>query len=195
MARNAIGLIETVGLIGAIEAADAAAKAAAVTLNKAEVTSSALVTVHIEGELGAVQAAVDAGVQACQRVGRLLSYTIIPRPDEGLDPILEEPSNLYIPQGPFCAIALPGSGAGTNPKSSPKPDKPAKTTRAAQPRTPRRKGPAPSEYDGMTVQALRRLARRRTDISMAGREIARADKQTLVRLLRDADEARDNPES
>ncbi|GAB4313526.1 MAG: hypothetical protein Kow0074_00080 [Candidatus Zixiibacteriota bacterium] len=186
MARNAIGIIESIGLTGAIEAADAAAKAAAVTLTKAEVTPGALVSVHIEGELGAVQAAIEAGVAACQRVGHLHGYVIIPRPDDGLDVILDEPSNLYIPEGPYCAIALgpPGEMPG-NPK--PASEKPSKRARRAKRARPVSSG----DYEGMTVQALRRLARRRTDLTIAGRDIARADKETLVRHLREADARND----
>ncbi|MBD3299416.1 MAG: BMC domain-containing protein [candidate division Zixibacteria bacterium] len=183
MARNAIGLIETVGLVGAIEAADAAAKAAAVTLTKAEVTPGALVSIHMEGELGAVQAAVEAGVAACQKVGRLLSYVIIPRPDDGLDVILDEPSNLYVPTGPYCAIALkPPEETPETPTGSD--DNP--TSKAKRPR--RTKRPSSGDYDSMTVQALRRLARRRTDLTIAGRDIARADRETLLRHLREADQ-------
>ena len=184
MARNALGLIETVGLVGAIEAADAAAKAAAVLLTKAEVTPGALVTVHIEGELGAVQAAVEAGVNACQRVGQLLSYVIIPRPDPNLDTVLDTPSNLYIPEGPFCATAPESKGEKTD-----------LGTRSAAPRETKPRLPRPrrtpsvpgGDYESMTVQALRRLARRRGDLAISGRDIARADKETLIRLLKKAD--------
>jgi ethanolamine utilization protein EutM len=185
MTRNAIGLIETVGLIGAIEAADAAAKAAAVQLCKSEVTSSAMVTVYIEGELGAVQAAVDAGVAACQKVGRLRSYVIIPRPDSGIDLILDTPSNLYVPEGPYCAIVPQPKADGAAPPPKPARGGGAGIRRRRKPRG----GTATSgqDYDSMTVQALRRLARRRGDLPIAGRDIARADKQTLIRLLREAD--------
>ncbi|MEW5874471.1 MAG: BMC domain-containing protein [Candidatus Zixiibacteriota bacterium] len=182
MARDALGLIETFGLIGAIEAADAAAKAAAVRLSKAEVTQAALVTVHIEGELGAVQAAVEAGVAACQRVGRLWSHVIIPRPDPGLDVMLDAPTNLYVPQGPFCAIVP------SPPKSSsaPNQDGPSRSGRSSETRN-RRPLTGGGDYASMTVQALRRLGRRRGDLPLAGRDIARADKETLIRLLTEAD--------
>ncbi len=185
MARNALGLIESVGLIGAIEAADAAAKAADVQLRKSEVTSSALVMVHIEGELGAVQAAVEAGAAACQKVGRLYSVVIIPRPDPGLDVILDTPSNLYIPGGPYCAI-VPQPKAPTEPRKKNAPPQSAQP----KPRRARSAGRAAGtsgDYESMTVQALRRLARMRPNLPIAGRDIARADKDTLIQLLRDAD--------
>ena len=185
MARNALGLIESVGLVGAIEAADAAAKAAAVQLRKSEVTSSGLVTIHIEGELGAVQAAVEAGAQACRVVGQLLAVVIIPRPDPGLDVILDAPSNLFVTGGPYCAIApQPATPRTPTPKKkTPKP--PSAKPRRARTR-PKAMGSG-QDYQTMTVQALRRLARMRSDLAIAGRDIARADKETLIRLLRKTD--------
>lgn len=179
MTRNAIGLIETVGLTGAIEAADAAAKAAAVHVNKSEVTPAALVTIHIEGELGAVEAAVEAGCDSCRKVGQLLSFVIIPRPDPGLGVILDTPSNLYVPEGPYCGI-VPQPKAAEKPKAK-------KPTRPRQRKTRGSRIDTSRDYEEMTVQALRRLARIRGDLAIAGRKIARADKRTLIQLLRDAD--------
>ncbi|KML37350.1 MULTISPECIES: BMC domain-containing protein [Bacillaceae] len=81
MAR-ALGMIETRGLIGSIEAADAMLKAADVTLVKQEKVDAALVTVLVQGDVSAVQAAVDAGKEAAARVGELVSAHVIPHPDE-----------------------------------------------------------------------------------------------------------------
>ena len=74
----AVGLVETRGLVGAIEAADAMVKCAAVRLVRAEVTPAALVTVQVVGEVAAVQAAVEAGGQAAKRVGTLVGSHVIP---------------------------------------------------------------------------------------------------------------------
>ena len=84
----ALGLIETKGLIGAIEAADAMVKAANVKLISKEKITAALVTVKIIGEVAAVKSAVDAGAAAAQRVGQLVSAHVIPRPDDQLDDII-----------------------------------------------------------------------------------------------------------
>lgn len=81
---QAIGMIETKGLIGSIEAADAMIKAANVTLIKQEFVDGGIVTVIIQGDVGAVQAAVDAGREAAKRVGELLGAHVIPRPDESV---------------------------------------------------------------------------------------------------------------
>ena len=84
----ALGLIETKGLIGAIEAADAMVKAANVKLVGKEKITAALVTVKIIGEVAAVKSAVDAGAAAAQRVGQLVSAHVIPRPDDQLEDII-----------------------------------------------------------------------------------------------------------
>lgn len=88
MVGAAIGLIETRGLIGSIEAADAMVKAANVSLLGEEKIGGGYVTVIIEGDVGAVKAATDAGAAAAKRVGELISVHVIPRPHEELDKIL-----------------------------------------------------------------------------------------------------------
>ena len=79
---EAIGLIETRGFVGSIEAADAMVKAANVKLITIERIGGGLVTVVIEGDVGAVKAAVDTGAASAKRVGELVSVHIIPRPHE-----------------------------------------------------------------------------------------------------------------
>ena len=79
------GFIETRGLVAAIEAADAMVKAANVTLSGKKMIGGGLVTVVIEGDVGAVKAAVDAGAAAAQKVGELVSVHVIARPDAEID--------------------------------------------------------------------------------------------------------------
>ncbi len=83
--EQALGLIETRGLVGAIEAADAGVKAAPVKLLGTERTDPALVTVLFSGDVASVKAAVDAGAAAASRVGQLVSVHVIPRPYPGLE--------------------------------------------------------------------------------------------------------------
>lgn len=85
---EALGLIETKGLVGAIEAADAMVKAANVYLIGRELVGGGLVTVMVRGDVGAVKAATDAGAAAAQRVGELLSVHVIPRPHGDVEMIL-----------------------------------------------------------------------------------------------------------
>ncbi|MBU2508042.1 MAG: BMC domain-containing protein [Bacteroidetes bacterium] len=96
----ALGLIETKGLIGAIEAADAMAKAADVRILNKEKSTGALVTIKIVGEVAAVRAAVDAGCAAASRIGQLVSSHIIPRPHDDIDFILEQNTLISFPISP-----------------------------------------------------------------------------------------------
>ena len=82
--QNAIGLIETRGLIGLVEATDAMAKAANVEIVKRVDIGGGLVTTVVSGDVGSVRAAVEAGAAAAAQVGELLSSHIIPRPAEGV---------------------------------------------------------------------------------------------------------------
>lgn len=89
---EALGMVETKGLIGAIEAADAMVKTANVVLIGREYIEAGLVTVLVRGDVGAVKAAIDAGAAAARRVGELVSVHIIPSPDSGVEEILPRPS-------------------------------------------------------------------------------------------------------
>ncbi|HWR08875.1 propanediol utilization microcompartment protein PduA [Sporomusa sp.] len=88
MRGEALGMVETKGLVGAIEAADAMVKAANVELIGYEKIGSGLVSVFVRGDVGAVKAATDSGAAAAQRVGELLSVHVIPRPHTDVEKIL-----------------------------------------------------------------------------------------------------------
>ena len=88
MSNEALGMIETKGLIGSIEAADAMVKSANVVLIGKEYIGSGYVTVMVRGDVGAVKAATDAGAAAARRVGELVSVHVIPRPHENIEAIL-----------------------------------------------------------------------------------------------------------
>ncbi|MFH1686901.1 MAG: BMC domain-containing protein [bacterium] len=192
MSRWALGLIETKGLVGSIEATDAAAKAAAVVVASAELTPGTLMTIRIEGELGAVQAAVEAGARAAERVGELYSSTVIPNPDDGLSPLL--PLLRYVSkyhpdedrppldlEGGRPIPAVPGRPPAAPTDSS-------KSRRPAQ--SPGRSGqdsPAPRssrDLDQMSVVQLRRLARSLPNLGLRGREISKANKQQLIDAIK-----------
>ncbi len=85
---QALGMIETIGLISSIEAADAAVKAANVKLTRYEKIDGGIVSVHVRGDIGAVQAAVDAGAAAARRVGQLVGVHVIPAPVSELDEVV-----------------------------------------------------------------------------------------------------------
>jgi len=165
MDRDALGLIETAGLVAAIEACDAAAKAAEVTIESAEVTDGTLVTIKFEGELGAVQAAAEAGAQAASRVGELVSVHVIPRPDDGLDMIL--------PPGAFISKYRPVA-----PTDAPTPKKPADPERFFEITDER--------LAEMTVVELRQFARKLPKLGLKGREISHASKTRLIEEIKKA---------
>ena len=85
---QALGMIETKGLVGSIEAADAMVKAANVSLIGKVHVGGGLVTVMVRGDVGAVKASVDAGAAAAERVGELVSIHVIPRPHQDVEMIL-----------------------------------------------------------------------------------------------------------
>ncbi len=88
----ALGMVETRGLVGAVEAADAMVKAANVSLIGSEYVGGGLVTVMVRGDVGAVKAATDAGAAAAKRIGELISVHVIPRPHENVEMILPKSS-------------------------------------------------------------------------------------------------------
>lgn len=88
MQKEALGMVETRGLVGAVEAADAMVKSANVILVGYEKIGSGLVTVMVRGDVGAVKAAVDAGAIAAEKVGEVVSQHVIPRPHTDVEKIL-----------------------------------------------------------------------------------------------------------
>ncbi|WP_125587886.1 BMC domain-containing protein [Companilactobacillus jidongensis] len=95
MKFDALGMVETKGLVGSIEAADAMVKAANVSLIGKELVGGGIVTVMVRGDVGAVKAATDAGAAAAERVGEVLSVHVIPRPHSEVESILPNaPANV-----------------------------------------------------------------------------------------------------
>ncbi|NLP11010.1 BMC domain-containing protein [bacterium] len=88
MAQEALGMIETKGFVGAVEAADAMVKAANVKMIGKVAIGGGLVTVLVRGDVGAVKAATDAGAAAAEKVGELISVHVIPRPHQDVEMLL-----------------------------------------------------------------------------------------------------------
>jgi ethanolamine utilization protein EutM len=91
MTMEALGMVETKGLVGSVEAADAMVKAANVVLVGKEYIGAGYVTVFVRGDVGAVKAATDAGAAAARRVGELVSVHVIPRPHQEVEKVLPAP--------------------------------------------------------------------------------------------------------
>jgi ethanolamine utilization protein EutM len=91
MAEHALGMVETKGLVAAIEAADAMVKAANVKLIGKERAGGGLISIYVRGDVGAVKAATDAGGAAASKVGELVSVHVIPRPAADIESIIPKP--------------------------------------------------------------------------------------------------------
>ncbi|MGY2850714.1 ethanolamine utilization protein EutM [Bradyrhizobium sp. USDA 4509] len=91
MALQALGFVETNGLVAAIQAADAMVKAANVKLVTKQQAGGGLISIIVQGDVGAVKAAVDAGAAAAGQLGKVVSAHVIPRPHDGMEDILKRP--------------------------------------------------------------------------------------------------------
>ncbi len=187
MDEKALGLVETKGLVGAIEAADAMVKTAAVQLIGIENTIAALLTVKVVGETGAVKAAVDAGASAAEKVGELISCHVIPRPHDDTESIVYNQSDEI---GPGGSDANPTGDVASTKGRGPLEDErgPGGSDANLTGDVASTKGRGPHElvyFDIETVKAmpvrqLRSLARDVPGFPIQGREISRANKEILV---------------
>ncbi len=213
----ALGLIETKGLVGAIEAADAMVKAANVNLVSKENVTGGLVTVKVVGEVAAVKSAVDAGAAAAQRVGELISTHVIPRPDEQLESIIDGEA-VRIPEPDIHSaekkvelkeevitktadvkkskVTLKKKEKETDTKEPPtelfdeeivaeKPESRWEIRKKEIDKEEKKKEgglniPPLEEINNLNVHELRKLARSFEDFPIKGREISKANRQTLI---------------
>ena len=197
MLDYALGLIETRGLVGAIEAADAATKAADVELIGKERADAGLMTIKLRGDVAAVRAAVDAGAAAAQRVGELVSVHVIPRPDDETEILIypppsqtkeksrEEPAAVEVsskrrgrPPKKIRAshVAEPAIEDSTEP-SSEAPETTVTSPLSDDEQTYRR------QLEEMTVHKLRHYARSVEGLPIFGRQISRANRDELIDIL------------
>ena len=206
---KALGLIETKGTLAAVEAADAMVKAADVTLVEKTRVGGGLVTITVTGDVAAVQAAVDAGVAAVERIAAssLAAKLVIPRPHEELE-------ILFTPKGPGGKTD-PGVRDEEEPEAedaavgevveevveevedveeSPPPARPAQLGRAPGDCVIEKYGIAEgmAMADGLKVTALRTLAREYGELKISGREVSKANKQLLLEELKSYYEARND---
>ena len=194
----ALGLIETRGLVGSIEAADVMLKTANVRLLGKEIVRDGLVTVQIIGEVAAVKAAVEAGAIAAGRVGELVSQHVIPRPVDDVEAILARPIPTDDGEPPKRVPApKPGKHVEAAPESMKQAEPATESRKQARPATESRKQkePAPESIEttsddpfvqklqGMTVHELRTLARATEGLGIQGREISKANKDLLIREI------------
>lgn len=203
---KALGLIETKGTLAAVEAADAMVKAADVTLVEKTRVGGGLVTITVTGDVAAVQAAVDAGVAAVERIAAssLAAKLVIPRPHEELE-------ILFTPKGPGGKTdpgvtdeeELEAEGAAVGETAEevvgeveefPHPALPEKLDRQTLDSIIEKYGIAEGMgmADGLKVTALRTLAREYGELKISGREVSKANKQLLLEELKSYYEARND---
>lgn len=192
--QQALGMIETKGLVSAVEAADAGVKAANVQLVGYEIVQGGLVMVAFVGEVAAVQASVSAGSAAAEKVGLVISTHVIPRPEADLRMVFkgkraDQPKDT--PPAPVNPGPAGGPAAAITPVQS-------EITVVSGDEEPVLEEPVikenftaesindPEGLDGLTVGVLRRLARTVTGLSLHGREISRANKDQLIQAINDA---------
>lgn len=203
---KALGLIETKGTLAAVEAADAMVKAADVTLVEKTRVGGGLVTITVTSDVAAVQAAVDAGAAAVERIAAssLAAKLVIPRPHEELE-------ILFTPKGPGGKTD-PGVTDEEEPEAedaavgdaveevvkeveeSPHPALPEKLDRQTLDSIIEKYGIAEgmAMADGLKVTALRTLAREYGELKISGREVSKANKQLLLEELKSYYEARND---
>ena len=175
MLEYALGMVETRGLIGSIEAADVMVKTANVHVLGTEYIKNGFVTVKIIGEVAAVKAAVDAASAAAARVGQVVATHVIPRPAADVEFILNKiPSPQKLQEEPSRPVK--------EKKPKEKPQQPSSDQQVLfVPST--ELDEYQKQLEGMTVPQLRTVARNEGGLSIAGREISKANKEQLVAEL------------
>lgn len=206
---KALGMIEVYGYLTAVEALDSALKAANVTRLDVVKVRGGLVTVLVEGDVGAVKAAMDASAAAAERIGTVVSVHVIPRPASDVERMLKGPgggpkTEPEEPEEPEPKGPEPEERKAEEPKAeqpeavlepetpepeAPEPEEPAQAA-MPEPAEPERKpeeGKAaavtPEEMKAMSVDGLRRLARELEIPSMTRAEIRYAKKQELIQKI------------
>lgn len=178
MKNKALGLIETYGYIGAIEAADTAVKAAYVELSAVEKVKGGLVTVQLLGDVGSVKAAVDAGVQKCKALGVYVSSHVIARPDSELYKIVPK-LNSEETDKPKEIIAFEDENAKEDEKIE-KVDKIEKDEKADKLETSEPEFKLPKHFYTMKVVLLRNYVRKLDNFPIPNKKIKFANKQQLI---------------
>lgn len=205
---KALGMIEVYGYLTAVEALDSALKAANVTRLDVVKVRGGLVTVLVEGDVGAVKAAMDASAAAAERIGTVVSVHVIPRPASDVERMLKGPGGgpktgpqetEPEPKGPEPEERKDEEPEAEPPEAdlepetpepeAPEPEKPAQAA-MPEPAEPERKPEAgkaaavtPEEMKAMSVDGLRRLARELEIPSMTRAEIRYAKKQELIQKI------------
>lgn len=191
---KALGMIEVYGYLAAVEALDSALKAANVSLVNVEKVKGGLVAVLVEGDVGAVKAAMDASAAAAERLGTVVSVHVIPRPAEdvarmlgrqegtpGPDKDPDPPPKPPAPEPEPEAEPDPESGTLEEPESVEEPEAVEEPAPISEPEP--KELSLPQGMESMSVQDLRKLARELEITNMTRAEIRYAKKQELIQKI------------
>jgi microcompartment protein CcmL/EutN len=187
---SALGMIETKGLVAAVEAADSMVKAANVSLIGKEHVGGGLVTVMVRGDVGAVKAATDAGAAAAAKVGELISVHVIARPHDELQPILSGSDDKIAAQGETTEPEISEKPAvkisvkPTAPIAEKKPGAVKPAARSKESGAKKKPSGANADIESMSVVQLRKFARSMKGFPIEGREISKANRATLLGLIK-----------
>jgi ethanolamine utilization protein EutM len=175
----AFGMVETRGLVGAIEAADAMVKTSNVRLVGKERTDPAMITIKIIGETAAVQSAVEAGAAAAKRVGQLVSQHVIPRPAEGVEDLIF--ANSILSESEIASL-MNGSEQATSSNDAVL-ELGDEGDVAFSPPQATQQDAYLAELMAMTVHERRSYARSVEGLAIFGRAISKANKDQLLEEL------------
>ena len=192
---KALGMIEVYGYLAAVEALDSALKAANVSLVNVEKVKGGLVAVLVEGDVGAVKAAMDASAAAAERLGTVVSVHVIPRPAEDVARMLgrqegtpgpdkdpdPQPPKPPAPEPEPEAEPDPESGTTEEPESVEEPEAVEEPAPISEPEP--KELSLPQGMESMSVQDLRKLARELEITNMTRAEIRYAKKQELIQKI------------
>ncbi len=188
MRDTALGVIETFGFVPAVEAADTAVKTADVEIQGCEYVGAGLVSVLMNGDVSSVKAAVDAGKMAAQRLGEVISTTVIARTAEGLETILLDEKESPKQPEPEPPKPEPQPEQAEQPEQKPVAG-PEKTDAPGTGEQPGSAAPAPASrqpsLETMSVKRLRKFARTLDPFSIARKKIKFARKDELVKAISD----------
>ena len=175
MKNSALGIIETLGFVPAVEAADTALKTASVEITGLRYLGAGLVSVIMTGDISSVKASVEAGKKAAELLGKIISTTVIGRPAEGMETILFDGKES--PKKSRPKKLKPESAPGiTQEKSFPGTDEQEKTAGTAC---------QESSLEEMSVKKLRKLARTMEPFNIARKKIKFARKDELIGAIVD----------
>jgi microcompartment protein CcmL/EutN len=174
----AFGMVETRGLVAAIEAADAMVKTSNVQLVGKERTDPAMITIKIIGDTAAVRSAVEAGAAAAKRVGQLVSQHVIPRPSEGIENLVFAKS--YLSDEEIASLLHGDTLRATSESAT---EEGGEEDVAFLPPQSNERDSYLAELTAMTVHELRSYARSFKGLAIYGREISMANKEQLLDQL------------